>query len=178
MVEIGPSLKAIKIILGDAIQRDLTTARRMALLDILWGERYLTREQLIARVEFRLRKDCFGKSSWEDNFYRDLRLVKEAFNAAGHQLLYSRNKQRPGYYLKGQPAILPELRRNMVSSLAEVDPRQIDIYRRLSPAERFRQGCSISDTARKVTAYRIHQENLELTPAEANRAALERSYKP
>jgi hypothetical protein len=38
-------------ILLDAMQRDMTTARRIALLEILWNERYLTRAQLIARVE-------------------------------------------------------------------------------------------------------------------------------
>src|SRR3990172_10446315 len=86
------------VILQDAIQRDITTARRVALLEILWNERYLTRAQLIARVELRLGKNCFGVSAWEDTFYRDMRFVKKAFEAAGYRLLYSRNKQQPGYY--------------------------------------------------------------------------------
>jgi len=73
-------------ILQDAIQRDITTARRIALLEILWNERYLTRVQLIARVELRLGKNCFGASAWEDTFYRDMRLVKQAFETAGHRL--------------------------------------------------------------------------------------------
>ena len=51
------------VILHDAIQRDVTTARRVALLEILWNERYLTRAQLIARVELRLGKNCFGASA-------------------------------------------------------------------------------------------------------------------
>ena len=178
MVNIGPSFKAIEAILQDAIQRDLTTARRMTLLAILWNECYLTRDQLIARVELKLGKDCFGGSSWEDNFYRDLRIVKRALRAAGRQLRYSRSKSQPGYYLQSQPALSPGLRQILISSAAEVDGRQIDIYRRLSPAGRFRQGCSISDTARKVTAYRIRQENPDLTPAEANHLALERAYQP
>jgi hypothetical protein len=63
-------------ILQDAMQRDITTARRVALLEILWKERYLTRAQLIARVELRLGKNCFGISAWEDTFYRDMRFVK------------------------------------------------------------------------------------------------------
>src|SRR5688500_10385972 len=53
-------------LLHDAIQRDITTARRAALLEILWSERYLTRPQLIARVELRLRKSCFGILAWDD----------------------------------------------------------------------------------------------------------------
>src|SRR5512138_3788031 len=84
------------VILHDAIQRDITTARRVALLEILWNERYLARAQLIARVELRLRKKCFGVSAWEDTFYRDMRFVKQAFESAGYQLLYSRNKEQPG----------------------------------------------------------------------------------
>jgi len=170
--------KAKEIIFQDAIQRDLTTARRTILLEILWHERYLTRAQLIARVELRLGKNCFGVSAWKDTFYRDMRVVKQAFQIAGYPLLYSRNEKQPGYYLQGQSALSPEFRKVLKSSAAEADQRQIDIYHQLSPADRFHQGCSISDTARKVVAYRIRQENPELSPAEANRMALQRAYRP
>jgi hypothetical protein len=90
-------------ILEDASRRDITTARRIALLEILWNERYLTRAQLIARVEFRLGKNCFGISAWEDIFYRDMRFVKQVLEAAGYQPVYSRKKEQPGYYLEGNP---------------------------------------------------------------------------
>jgi hypothetical protein len=163
-------------ILYDAIRRDITTARRAALLESLWNERYLTRSQLIARVELRLGKNCFGISAWEDTFYRDMRFVKQALKAAGHRLLYSRNKQQPGYYLDGQPALSSEIQQVLKGSAAEVDERQIDIYRKLSFAERFHQGCSISDTARRVVAYRIRQDNPKLSLMEANRMALQRAY--
>ncbi len=165
-------------ILQDAMRRDITTARRVALLETLWNERYLTRAQLITRVELRLEKNCFGVSAWEDTFYRDMRFVKQAFEAARYRLLYSRNKQQPGYYLEGQPALSFEIKQVLKGSAADVDQRQIDIYRKLSFAERFHQGCSISDTARQVVAYRIRQENPRLTVAEANRMALQRVYSP
>jgi hypothetical protein len=170
--------KAQAVILQDAIKRDLTTARRTILLEILWHERFLTRGQLIARVELRLGKNCFGTSAWEDTFYRDMHIVKQAFKAAGYLLVYSRSKRQPGYYLEGQPALSPKFRQVLKSSAAEVDQRQIDIYHTLSPADRFYQGCSISDTARRVVAYRIRQEHPELSPAEANRIALQRAYLP
>jgi len=163
-------------ILEDAIQRDVTTARRAALLEILWNERYLTRSQLIARVELRLQKNCFGISAWEDTFYRDMRFVKQAFEVVSYQLLYSRKKEQPGYYLDGQPALSSEIQQVLKGSAAEVDQRQIDIYRKLSFAERFHQGCSISDTARKVVAYRIRQDNPKLSTMEANHIALQRAY--
>src|SRR5688572_9393913 len=104
-LSVPPLMK--KAMLHDGIQRDITTARRVALLEILWNERYLTRAQLISRVELRLGKKCFGVSAWEDTFYRDMRFVKQVFEAAGYRLLYSRNKQQSGYYLDGQPALLP-----------------------------------------------------------------------
>ena len=163
-------------ILQDAIQRDITTARRIVLLEVLWNERYLTRAQLIARVEFRLGKNCFGISAWEDTFYRDMRFVKQALEAAGYRLLYSRKKEQPGYYLEGQPALRFEVQQVLKGSAAEVDQRQIDIYRKLSFAERFHQGCSISDTARQVVAYRIHKDNPKLSIREANQIALQRAY--
>jgi hypothetical protein len=163
-------------ILHDAIRRDMTTARRVVLLEILWNERYLTRAQLIARVELRLGKKCFGILAWEDTFYRDMRFVKQAFETAGYKLLYSRKQEQAGYYLEGQPVLSPEIQQVLKGSVAEVDQRQLDIYHKLSVAERFQQGCSISDTARKVVAYRIRQENPKLSLIEANRMALQRAY--
>ena len=177
MHKLSSPAKSKAIILQDAIQRDITTARRDALLDILWNEHYLTRAQLIARVEFRLGKNCFGSSAWQDTFYRDMRVVKQALSAAGSSLLYSRNSGQPGYYLQGQPALSSEFKQVLKSSASEVDQRQIDIYHKLSPADRFYQGCSISDTARKVVAYRIRQNHPELSVHEANRNALERAYR-
>ena len=170
-------LEAQEIIFQDAIQRDITTARRSTLLEILWHERYLTRAQLIARVEHRLGRNCFGASAWQDTFYRDMRIVKKALQAAGFSLLYSRKQSQPGYYLGGQPTLSLEFKKMLKSSVDEVDQRQIDIYQKLSPSDRFSQGCSISDIARKVVAYRIQRENPKLSLMEANRMALQRAYK-
>ncbi|MEO5886157.1 MAG: hypothetical protein ABIQ77_00705 [Anaerolineales bacterium] len=178
MMNTAISPKSNEVILQDAIQRDLTTARRASLLQILSNERYLTRAQLMARVELRLGKNCFGASAWEDTFYRDMRVVKRAFQAAGYLLEYNRTREHPGYYLRGQPSLSPQFRQMVRSSAAEADLRQTDIYRKLSPAVRFRQGSSISDAARNVVAYRIRQENPELTMEESIRMALQRAYTP
>ena len=168
--------KAQGVLLQDAIERDIATARRAVLLRILWHERYLTRAQLMVRVGWHLGKNCFGASAWEDTFYRDMYVVKQAFKAAGFTLVYSRNKPQTGYYLEGQPAVSLELKQILHSSVAEVDSRQIEIYQRLRPADRFRQGCSISDTARQVVAFRIREENPSVSIQEANRMALQRAY--
>lgn len=168
--------KSREIILNDAIQRDIATARRFALLYLIWNERYLTREQLIVRIELKLGKNCFGKSAWKDNFYRDMRVVKQAFHTAGYQLAYSRRKHLRGYFLADQPPLSDQLKKILFSISSEVDPRQIEIYRRLSPADRFRQGCAISDAARRAVAYRISQQNPGISLTEANKLALQRAY--
>jgi hypothetical protein len=76
-------------LLHDTLQRDFTTARRVALLEILWHKRYLTLSQLISRVELQLGMSCFGLSTGEETSYLDIRFVKQASEAAGHRLLYS-----------------------------------------------------------------------------------------
>ncbi|MCC7118118.1 MAG: hypothetical protein IT310_06295 [Anaerolineales bacterium] len=173
---IAPTPKALEVLFQDAIQRDIVTARRAALLHILWNERFLTRAQLIARIEYQLGQNCFGISAWEDAFYRDMRTIKQAFLAAGLILKYSRDKRRSGYYIYGQEALAPEFMNMIKASAAEADQRQIDIYRKLSPAKRFQQGCAISDTARDVVAFRIRHKNPSLTIQEATRLALQRAY--
>lgn len=162
---------AVRVLLDDTIGRDRTTARRNILLNILWCERFLTRKGLVARVEGELGNGCFGGSAWEDTFYRDMRVVKQAFRAAGYQLAYSRRKNRTGYYLRGEPHLHPGLARVVRGSLAEVDPAQIAIYRRLTPTDRFHQGCSISDTARRAVVFRLEQRGLNSSQAEAARLA-------
>jgi len=171
-----PSSRAIHVLLQDVIERDITTARRAALLHILWNERFLTRFQLIARVEYQFGRNCFGVLAWEDTFFRDMRVVKQAFQAVGLVLDYSRKKEKRGYYVREQEALSLEFKQMIKAGAAEVDQRQIDIYRKLSPAARFKQGCAISDTSRNVVAYRIRQENPKLTRQEAQKLALQRTY--
>lgn len=165
---------ALKILLTDAVSRDRTTARRTTLFKILHQERFLTREQLIVRVEARLGRGCFGDSAWVDTFYRDLQVVKQAIRAAGHQLAYRRSSRQPGYYLLGQPSINDELSVTLDGSVAEVDPAQIAILKKLSFQQRFQQGCSISNLASRVVANRIRQKNPKLNQAEAHRLAVQK----
>ncbi len=164
---------ALEVLLDDAIARDRTTARRAALLNILMHERYLTREQLIIRVECKLGKGCFGDTAWIDTFFRDMQVVKRALRAAGYQLAYSRSLRQPGYYLRGHPPLSSQLSAILDGSIAEVDPSQIAIFKRLSFRQRFQQGYSISNLSRQVVAYRIQQRNPALSPAEADRLAIQ-----
>jgi hypothetical protein len=84
-----------KVLLLDAYTRDLTTARRVVLFEILWHERYLKRDQLIVRVDGVLGRNAFGKSAVDDTFYRDIRAVKRTFLAAGYTLAYRPETPQP-----------------------------------------------------------------------------------
>ena len=83
-----------------------------------------------------------------------MRVVKKALREAGYELVYSRTKDRPGYYLLNQPRLHPDLALAIAGSINELDLHQLEIYHTHQPAERVRQGCSISDTAHRVGAYR------------------------
>lgn len=146
-----PPVPARDYLLEDARRRDLVTARRKLMLEFLWRERYLTREGLLQRVEAVLGRFCFGEAAWVDTFYRDIRVVKDAFKAAGYELAFSRRPGQTGYYLKGQPPLSTEIATALRSCAEEVDPIQTSIFQKMSTAERFRLGFSISDAARSVS---------------------------
>lgn len=164
------------VLLNDAISRDRTTARRSALVEILLFERFLTREQLIVRVERCLGKGCFGESAWIDTFYRDMRVVKRALDAAGYQLAYSRSKQSPGYYLQNQPPVSTDLAEKIEGSVNEIDPSQITILKNLSVKQRFQQGFSITNLACTSVAHTIRNRNPQLSYAASHRLAIQRAY--
>ena len=145
-------------LLEDAAQRDLVTARRKLLVEFLSRERYLTRSGLMSRVEMVLGKGIFGNTSWEDVFYRDMKAVKKSFRAAGYDLAYSRNKTRAGYYLRGEGEIGKAVERQIKGAVDKIDPRQVEVTRTLSPAQRVQQGISITNLAHEVTAYRQAKE--------------------
>lgn len=167
--------RAANIILEDAIQRDRTTSRRAALVELLLQERYLTREQLMIRIEGKLGKGCFGEAAWKDTFYRDMQVAKKALRAAGYQPAYSRRSDRPGYFLRNQPRVGPQLAAAIEGCVAELDRAQNEIFKQLSAEQRFRQGCSISNLARNVVAHRIRERDPNHNPAEAQRLALQKS---
>jgi hypothetical protein len=160
-------LPALRILLQDAARRDLVTARRAALLTLLLMERHLSREQIITRLEYQLGSGCFGEKSWKDTFYRDLRVIKEALHSAGYVLKYSRSQTRIGYYLEGQPVVSPALAAQIRGAVDEADPLQIEIFKTLTPAQRFRLGCSVTNAGIRAAAFRLRQDNPALSPAQA-----------
>ena len=128
--------------------------RRRRLLKFLYNERYLTRKGLVWRLERTLGAEC----SWWDKswlaFNLDMLFVKKAFKASGYKLAYSWARERRGFYLKGEGELSPEMVRAIQGAVDKVDPRQVEITRRLTPAQRVQQGCSITDLAHSVVRYR------------------------
>jgi hypothetical protein len=138
-------------LLRDAEKRDPVTARRSLLARFLLRERYLTRESLMLRIESLMGFACFGEKRWKDNFYRDMRVVKSALKQAGFDLKYSRTGEKPGYYLAGEASLHPNVKKEIVGALNEIDPEQVEIYKRIPPAQKFFQACSIINLGRKVS---------------------------
>ena len=138
-------------LLKDAENRNPVTARRSLLSRFLLRERYLTRESLIFRVESFMGFASFGKKSWKDNFYRDMRVVKAALKRAGFELKYSRTGDHLGYYIAGEGHLHPDVKKEIAGALSEIDQEQIEIYKRISPAQKFYQACSIINLGKKVS---------------------------
>ena len=140
-----------RYLLRDAEKRDPVTARRSFLAQFLLRERYLTRESLMFRVESLMGSASFGDKSWKDNFYRDMRVVKVALKQAGFDLRYSRTGNRPGYYITGETPLHADVKKEIAGALGEIDQEQIEIYQRISSAQKFYQACSIINLAKKVS---------------------------
>ncbi|MEE8163107.1 MAG: hypothetical protein V3T92_03705 [Anaerolineae bacterium] len=85
-----------RALLQGLASRDMTAARRTALLRLVWQELFLTREGLTARVEGLLGRGCFGKDS-RGNFSGDVRAVRHFLAQEGQRLLYSRRRGTKGY---------------------------------------------------------------------------------
>lgn len=162
MLETIP-VKIQSSLLQDAERRDPVTARRANLIRVLLRERYLTREALIQRVEFLMGFASFGKKSWDDNFYRDMRVVKVALKQAGYELKYSRRRDNSGYYLVGESRLSIDVKKEIAGALGEIDEAQIQIYQRMDPAQKFYQAASIINFGVRVARGRARMDQKYLS---------------
>lgn len=62
------------------------------------------------------------------------------------------------------------IRRQIAGAIAEVDPAQMAITRKLTSAQRFRQALSMIRLSEQVTAYRLRLRQPELSDSEALQA--------
>ena len=141
---------AQRVLKSDAEKQNTATVRRRQLANILFRERYLTCESLMFRVEFRMGFASFGEKNRKANFYRDIHTVKAALKQAGYEVKYSRHQEKPGYYIFGEESLHPCVKKEIAEAFKEIDQSQIEIYKHISPAQKFYQACSIINLAKKV----------------------------
>ncbi len=67
------------------------------------------------------------------------------------------------------PVLNEKLKRLITGAVAEVDPRQINISRQFTPAQRFQQSISMIRLAEQVVTYRLRQRRPDLSEIEAYR---------
>ncbi len=69
-----------------------------------------------------------------------------------------------------QPMAMTEhMRRLIAGAVAEVDRRQIEMSRHLTPAQRFQQMLSMIDLVEGIAAYRLRQRQPEISEVESLR---------
>ncbi len=140
--------------LDQTVGGEVARVRRKHLLEFLYHQRYLTWKGLSWRLERTLGADCSWWSISLLAFILDIWFVRKAFLAAGYKLGYSWKGERKGFYLRGEGEISQELSIVISGAVSKVDPKQVEITRRLSPAQRVQQGLSITNLSHKVVRYR------------------------
>ena len=128
--------------------------RRKRILRFLYNERNLTRKGLISRLGM---VPGAYSTRWDGTlivFIQDMWFVRKAFQTAGYRLAYSWMGERRGFYLRGEGELSTEVVRAIQGAVAEVDPRQVEITRRLTPAQRVQQGLSLTNLAHNAVRYR------------------------
>jgi len=134
---------------GKTTRVEAARTRRKRILRFLYNERYLTRKGLSSRLEMALG----DVPSWLA-FILDMWFICKAFQAAVYQLTHSWKGDRRGFYLRVEGDLSPEMERAIQGAVVEVDPKQVEITRRLTPAQRAQQGLSLTNLAHSVVRYR------------------------
>jgi hypothetical protein len=58
------------------------------------------------------------------------------------------------------------IRRDVRAAFAELDMRQLEISKRMTPAERFRQLCAINEFLRRAVIAAIHEQHPDLSESQ------------
>lgn len=162
-------------LLRDDLTRDIITARRAVLLSLVWQESFLSKVGLMARTEALLGRGCFGKAA-DATFRRDMRALKAVLASCGFALNFSRRRGRQGYHIPGRPDLAPELAESIRAAIRDVDPLQIALASRLTPAERVWQAGRLSDGLRWMAVRRLMAEQPGLTLRKAHQEVMHRYY--
>jgi len=145
---------------------DPAALRRSMIARMIWQVSYQRSPGLIANVAYLL-----GWRTWGEQprltLAADIYLLRRALADVGHHLAYSIKPNQRGFYIQGRPALDPQLERRMKGAMAEIDPAQMAITRRLAPAQRFAQAMSMIEFVTNAGAYRLQQRQPALSWPEA-----------
>lgn len=75
----------------------------------------------------------------------------------------------------GQARMTEHMRRLIAGAVAEIDRRQIEMSRHLTPAQRFQQMLSMIEFVEGVAAYRLRQRQPEISEVESLRIVRRRN---
>ncbi len=162
--------------MNGAMQHDRALARRMTLVALLWEESGIDGAALMARVESRLGKACFGRQP-ELAFRRDMQVAKTILAQAGFHLTYSRRPKQAGYFVKGRPSLSPEVARAIAGAADEIDPNQIQQWARLTTKARLNLANRLSAEVLALAVRAERQLHPELAPDAARQEVLHRYYR-
>ena len=161
-------------LIDETARLDMPLARRLAVLRITWEESYLTDAQLQCRVKDLLGLDCLGDDG-DVTVASDIAAVQQVFLAAGHELVYSDEPGRTGYWVKGRPRLDQKMVQEIRGAIAEIDPEQVRRWRRMTTAERFQIAADLSDAMAETAIYRVMLQNPEMARLDAVRLVRERT---
>lgn len=145
-------------LIDETARLNVPLARCLVMLRITWEESYLTDAQLQARVKYLLGLDCFGDDV-DVTAAGDIEAVHRVFLAAGHELIYSDEPGRTGYWVKGRPRLDPKMVQEIRGAIAEIDLEQVRRWRLMTTAERFQIAADLSDAMAETAIYRVMLQN-------------------
>jgi len=74
-----------------------------------------------------------------------------------------RRGRRAAAAVEPPPLTRETIRRDVWAAFAELDPQQLAVSRRMTPAERFRQLCAINEFLRRAVIAAIHEQHPDLS---------------
>jgi hypothetical protein len=75
----------------------------------------------------------------------------------------------PSYHRKTPLIVTDKMRREIAGAVAEIDLAQMEILRRMTPAQRVQMAASMIADVERVGVYRLRQREPELSEADAYR---------
>jgi len=145
---------------------DPAALRRSLIARMIWQVSYQRSPGLIANVAYLLGWRTWGAQP-RTTLAADICLLRRALAAAGHHLAYSIDPANRGLYIRGRPALDPQLERGIRGAFAEVDPAQTAILARQTPAERFAEAAAMIEFVQQAGALRLRQRQPHLSEEQA-----------